>query len=500
MEYKLHLKSKEHTASQLVVHAAFCKKKNEKEMTPVFSGWDKHCKDSFMNLKNSDIFKGTTGDSFFFSLEDGTTVLALGLGEKTKLTHETVRKEFAKLYKSIKGKYKDVSIQLDTFTGSKVKVDDAAYLLTEAFELTSYHFNQYLSKKQEPKLKTVHVDTASGSKKLKDQMDKGQKMAESVNVARDFVNEPPNVLNSVNYAKMVEKDAKNLKRVKVKVLGKPELKKEKMGMFLSVNAGSAHDPRLVQLTYTPKKVTKNTKHIVLVGKGLTFDTGGYSLKPGGSMVNMKFDMAGSATVYGAFRAAALNDAPVKITCLLGMTDNAVNEHATMPDSIVTARNGMTVEILNTDAEGRLVLGDVLSYASDMKPDAIIDAATLTGAVLIDLGTEVCGVMGNDQKLCDDLLKSAKNSDEYAWQLPIIDQWRDDMKSSIADLKNIGGSRWAGSAKAAAFLENFVGKDIAWAHLDIAGCGDSQGHLPYCPPKGASGTMIRTLTNYLMNSK
>ncbi|MFZ8933801.1 MAG: leucyl aminopeptidase [Bacteriovoracaceae bacterium] len=499
MEYKLHLGAKSHTPSQLIIHSAFCKK-NEKETVPVLSGWDKGCKDAFHKLKNSDIFKGTLGDTFFFSLEDGTTVLALGLGEKTKLTSETVRKEYAKLYKSIKGKYTDVSVQLDTFTGSKVKVEDSLYLLVEAFGLASYSFDTYLSKKQEAKLKKVHVDTASKSKKLNALMDKATNVVESVNVARDFVNEPPNVLHSVSYAKMVEKDVKGLKRVKTKILGKPELKKEKMGMFLSVNAGSAHDARLVHLTYTPKKVTKNTKHVILVGKGLTFDTGGYSLKPGGSMMNMKFDMAGSATVYGAFRAAVLNDSPIKITCLLGMTDNAVNEHATMPDSIVKARNGKTVEILNTDAEGRLVLGDVLSYASDLKPDAIIDAATLTGAVLMALGTEVCGVMGNNQKLCDDLVKTAKETDEYAWQLPIIDQWRDDMKSNIADLKNIGGSRWAGSAKAAAFLENFVGKDIAWAHLDIAGCGDSQGHLPYCPPKGASGTMIRTLVNYLMKSK
>ena len=218
------------------------------------------------------------------------------------------------------------------------------------------------------------------------------------------------------------------------------------------------------------------------------------------MVNMKFDMAGSATVYGAFRAAALLGLPVKVSCFLGMTDNAVNELATMPDSIVTAKNGKTVEILNTDAEGRLVLGDVLTYASEHKPDAIIDAATLTGACLMALGTEVCGLMGNDDKLKNSLKKAAGNTDEYIWDLPIIPEWREDMKSNIADLKNIGGSRWGGTAKAAAFLENFVGEGIAWAHLDIAGCGDSQGHLPYCPTKGASGMMVRTLVEYIKSQK
>ncbi|RLA59032.1 MAG: hypothetical protein DRQ89_14650, partial [Epsilonproteobacteria bacterium] len=352
-------------------------------------------------------------------------------------------------------------------------------------------------------LKTVTLDSKLPQSKLKKAakaLQDSTNVVESVNIARDYVNEPPNVLHSESYAKMVEKDAKAIKGVKVKVFGKPELKKEKMGMFLSVNAGSAYQPRMVQLTYTPSKVTKKTKHICFVGKGLTFDTGGYSLKPGGSMMNMKYDMAGSATVYGAFRAAALLGVDAKVTCLLGMTDNAINELATMPDSIVTARNGKTVEILNTDAEGRLVLGDVLSFASDLKPDCIIDAATLTGAVLVALGKEICGVMGNNQSLINNILKSTKNTDENAWQLPIIDAFRSDMKSQIADLKNIGGSRGGGTAKAAAFLENFVDPKVPWVHLDIAGCGDSQSHLAYCPPKGPSGSMIRSLVDFVSNGK
>ena len=206
-----------------------------------------------------------------------------------------------------------------------------------------------------------------------------------------MVNEPPNVLNSVTYAQRVKQDCAKIKNVRVKILGNAEIKREKMGMFASVNAGSAHHARLVHLTYTPPKAKG---HIALVGKGVTFDTGGYSLKPAQSIISMKYDMAGSATVYAAFKAAALLGAKCKISCFLGLTDNAINELATMPDSIVQARNGKSVEILNTDAEGRLVLGDVLSYACDQKPQVVIDAATLTGAVLVALGKEVCGVMGN----------------------------------------------------------------------------------------------------------
>jgi leucyl aminopeptidase len=497
MKVQLKFNAKSPTSSQLVLIAAF-QKKDEASLT----GWPSDFQSAFTMLNNSKNFKAKMGQNFFFSLEDGTTVCAMGMGERSKATWENLRTAMANMYKANKTSYTDLSVNLDTFV-LKSNLDKTVYTINEALLLTSYTFEKYLSKKSKPTLKTVYFDSKqpkSKERKAAKALLDSTNVVESVNVARDFVNEPPNVLHSESYAKMVEKDAKKIKGVKVKIHGKAELKKEKMGMFLSVNAGSAHEPRLVQLTYTPPKATKKTKHICFVGKGLTFDTGGYSLKPGGSMVNMKYDMAGSATVYGAFRAAALLGVNAKVTCLLGMTDNAVNEFATMPDSIVTARNGKTVEILNTDAEGRLVLGDVLSYASDLKPDCIIDAATLTGAVLMALGNEMCGVMGNNQKLVDNILKSCKNTDEHAWQLPIIDEFRNDMKSKIADLQNISSKRGAGTAKAAAFLENFVDPKIAWAHLDIAGIGDSQSHLAYCPPKGSSGVMIRSLVDFVQNGK
>ncbi|MAF78541.1 MAG: leucyl aminopeptidase [Halobacteriovoraceae bacterium] len=504
MEIKLNLNSKEATSSELVVLGSFAttEKKGKKEVKAAsLTNWPKEVKDYFSSLKSASSFNGDKGAQFFFDFE-GTRYLAFGLGEKKALGNEDARKTFANVVKAIKDSHTSASFQLDTMM-AKGGLENTASILTEALELTTYFFDKYLSNKKQAKLKKVNFDSKekkTAAKKIQNAIDEAQKITESVNVARNFVNEPPNILNSESYAKEVLKDVKGIKGVKAKVLGKADLKKHKMGMFLSVNAGSAYEPQLVHLTYTPSKVTKNTKHIAFVGKGLTFDTGGYSLKPGGSMVNMKFDMAGSATVYGAFRAAALLGLPVKVSCFLGMTDNAVNSLATMPDSIVTAMNGKTVEILNTDAEGRLVMGDVLTYASNHKPDVIIDSATLTGACLVALGTEVCGLMGNDDKLKNSLKKAAGNVDEYIWELPIMQEWRDDMKSNIADLKNIGSNRFAGTPKAAAFLENFVGEGIAWAHLDIAGCGDSQAHLPYCPPKGASGVMVRTLVEFMRSQK
>jgi leucyl aminopeptidase len=457
----------------------------------------------FNMVKASKNFTAAAGTTFSFTSMTLQTVLVVGMGEKTKAKAEGIRRAVANAYKAFSGKtYSSVVIDAASFNAIN-KLADTAALINESLRLTSYTFDKY----QESKIENAFSDICVylNDKKIKRSIDKiinqSENLASSVNFTRDLVNEAPNILHSEEYAERVEKDVKTAlkgKGVKVKILGMKELKKENMNLFLAVNAGSAYDPRLVHLTYTPKKVTKNTKHIALVGKGLTFDTGGYSLKPGGSMMGMKFDMGGSATVYGAFRAAVLNDAPYKITCILGMTDNAVNESATFPDSIVKGRSGKTVEILNTDAEGRLVLADCLDYACDQKPDHIIDAATLTGACLVALGSEVCAVLGNDDKFIKKVQDSAKAQDEYMWQLPIIPEWREDMKSKIADLKNIGSTRFAGTATAAAFLENFVRDGISWAHLDIAGVCDSQKHLPYCPATGGSGLIVRSLHHLLTN--
>jgi len=444
-------------------------------------------------------FKADLGETLTITLLSGQTALLLGMGDKSKIKNETLRKQAAQLFKSVSQKFASATFHFSSlFTKTEVETSFNAFI--EGLLLSNYSFDKYLSQKKSIKLKEffLQVDEKNLKTKLEKTLAEAEKVVSAINFAKDLVNEAPNHQNSEVYAKSIEADAKKLKNVKVKVLNKTDLKKEKMGMFLSVNAGSAYEARLVHLTYTPKKVSAKTKHIALVGKGLTFDTGGYSLKPGASMMGMKFDMAGSATVYAAFRACVELELPVKVSCFLGMTDNAVNSLATMPDSIVTARNGKTVEILNTDAEGRLVLGDVVHYACDFKPNVLIDAATLTGAILIALGSEVCGLFSNDQKLADALLQSAKNTDEYMWQLPIIDEHKNDMKSNVADLKNIGSVGNGGSAKGAAFIQAFLQDDVAWAHLDIAGIANAQSHLPYCDGKNASGLVIRTLVDYVRN--
>lgn len=459
---------------------------------------DKNLISEIQELKSFELF-GAKRDEIL-TTEIAGIIHIVSLGERKGYNFNSLRITAAKLFKALNTtNAKKIAIDLDSLTLKKDAAKSLEIFL-EGFLLSIYSFEKYKSEKQENKIKELIIcSTDKGLKRKADKvLELVQGRVDSVNVTRDFVNEVPNVLHSVAYAKEIEKDVKkNLPGVEVKILNKAQIKKENMDLFLSVNSGSGHDARLVHLTYTPKKMKKTAKHYALVGKGITFDTGGYSLKPGNFMVNMKFDMGGSATLYGAFRSAVLAGSPNKISCILPMTDNAVNSLATVPDSVVKARNGKTVEILNTDAEGRLILADALDYACDLEPDAIIDAATLTGACLVALGQEVCAVLGNDQKLIDKLLKTAKGQDEYLWQLPIIDEWRADMKkSATADIRNIGTTRYAGTATAAAFLENFIKNDIPWAHFDIAGVCDSQAHLPYCPDKGGSGVMVRTISDFI----
>ena len=503
MQISLKLGEGAYSSRDLVVIGAFCKK-GKKGPIPEFVHQSGPFSKAFQAHGHKAQFDGSKGSCFFFDTHD-VRVLIYGLGERKDYNAESLRKATANIFKLSQKSTETLSFDLDSFLLQK-DWPKTVGAIGEALIMASYAFDKYKSK-QSPKAKLTHV-FLDGHKKpnsgaqIKQTLKDAITVAESVNLCRSLVNEPPNYLHSEKYSKMVAKDVEKIPGVRLKVLGKKELKREKMNMFLSVNAGSAYPPQLIHLTYTPPakaKKKKSVKHIALVGKGITFDTGGISLKPAASIINMKFDMAGSATVYAAFKAAAKLQLPLKISCFLGVTDNAIDRNATLPDSIVTARNGKTVEILNTDAEGRLVLGDCLDYACSHKPDAIIDCATLTGACLVALGNEVCGLMGNDSSLMEQLQSAAKEVDEYLWPLPIIPEWSEDMKSPIADLKNIGGSRFAGTAKAAAFLKEFVGDGVPWAHLDIAGIGDSQKHLPYCPPHGGSGLMVRTLVEFLKNN-
>jgi leucyl aminopeptidase len=272
---------------------------------------------------------------------------------------------------------------------------------------------------------------------------------------------------------------------------------EHLGGLLGVARGSTEPPRLVRADYIPEGPIEGggrVPHVVLVGKGITFDSGGLSLKSAGGMETMKTDMGGAAAVLAAFDAAALLGVPIRMTVLTPMTENMPGGRAVKPGDVLTARNGKTIEVLNTDAEGRLVLADALSLAAELEPDAIIDLATLTGAAVAALGTGIAALMGTDEALQDELRRASKRAGESLWPLPLPDEYRNHIDSEVADMKNIGRAGQAGSISAALLLREFVG-DSPWAHLDIAGPARSDEDARYLS-KGGTGFGVRTLVALL----
>jgi leucyl aminopeptidase len=276
------------------------------------------------------------------------------------------------------------------------------------------------------------------------------------------------------------------------VLDVKAMQKEKMGGILGVGQGSVNPPCCIVLEYKPKNAKKT---VAFVGKAVTFDTGGISLKPGPGMEDMKHDMSGGADVLAATLLVAKRKIPVHLVCVIPSAENMPDGNAIVPSCILTARSGKTVEVHNTDAEGRLILMDALDYAQDWNPDVVVDVATLTGAVVMALSSVAAGLMGNDDKAIAKWKAAAAETEERYVELPIFPEYHDDMKSKIADLKNIGSDKGAGSQKAGAFLKEFIRKGNKWLHLDVAGTAWTSGKLAYDPSHGASGHTVRTLAQF-----
>ncbi|MEU4144006.1 leucyl aminopeptidase [Streptomyces parvulus] len=324
-------------------------------------------------------------------------------------------------------------------------------------------------------------------KAFKAAVERAAAVAEELNRARDLVNTPPNDLNPEAFAAVAQAAAKE-HGIKVQVLDEKALTKGGYGGILGVGAGSAAGPRLVKLSYTSSKATKS---LAFVGKGITYDSGGISLKPAGHNETMKCDMAGAAAVFAAVVAAARLGLEVNVTGWLALAENMPSGSATRPGDVLRMYSGKTVEVLNTDAEGRLVLADALWAASQEKPDAIIDVATLTGAMMLALGSRTYGVMANDDAFRAAVHEAAEEVGEPAWPMPLPEHLRKGMDSATADIANMG-ERMGGGLVAGLFLREFVGEGIAWAHLDIAGPAFNEGGPFGYTPKGGTGTAVRTL--------
>jgi leucyl aminopeptidase len=365
----------------------------------------------------------------------------------------------------------------------------------EGFALAAYRFGKYKSDGEAPVevaelIFVVAASLAAAEKSLESLWSSIEITLAGVTLARDLVNEPAAVKTPTYLANLAKKLGKEA-GIEVEVWEPKRIASEKLAGLVAVARGSNEEPRFLHLRYRGKGATRR---IALVGKGITFDSGGLSLKPAKSMETMKCDMAGAAAVLGTMTVLGRLKPKIDVDGFIPITENLPGGKAQKPGDVIRFRNDKTVEVLNTDAEGRLILADALMLAADTKPDAIIDLATLTGACMVALGTQVAGLFANDQPLADRLLAISQETGEPLWQMPLVAEYKDDIKSAVADLKNIGGGH-AGSITAALFLQEFVGT-TPWVHLDIAGPAFLEKGSPYAP-KGGTGFGVRTLVRYVM---
>ncbi len=454
-------------------------------------------------LNESGSFTGKAGSHElvkFAGKNKADSVLFVGIGKSEEFTEEKARQAGSSLWGDLcRNKIETVSVNVGSFDA--LKETKVLRAFTEGLLLAAYTFEKHKTKQDETRRTPTRITFVAGNETLAGQLreDFAEVLAsaECVGIARDWANEPSNVGTPEYFAKEAQRLARK-HGLKCRVLTEKEIQREKMGLFLGVGAGSEREGRIVVLEYTPKgaqKGAKKTKTVALVGKGVTFDSGGISIKPSARMEEMKYDMTGAATVFGAILLAARWQVANRVVAYLGLTENMPDGAAIQPGNILVSRAGKTVEVVNTDAEGRLILADLLDYAQDDKPDAIVDVATLTGAVSIALGKQCCAVLGNDDGLVESLKKASEAHHEKMWELPLWDEYFDDMKCEHADMKNVGPDSNGGTIRGAIFMKQFIRKKQKWAHLDIAAMAYHLGHLPYCPKRGASGLYVRTLAQF-----
>ena len=427
-------------------------------------------------------FKAESGSLLVIPLADKNVrcVVLAGTGSESESTTDAVREAAFRVTRAAASK----GLSSLSLTMARPQDERRARAAAEGAVLAGYRFSKYIEKDEKDRFAAPEtVVIVDGNEKG---IAEGGIMAEAQCWTRDIANEPGNVINPVALAAKALADELGLS---CEIWDEDRIQRENMGAYYAVARGSANPPRFIHLAYEPKAAAKG--HIVLVGKGLTFDSGGLDIKPADFMTTMKGDKSGACAVLGALRAAAKLELPWKVSVIIAAAENMPGGAAYRPDDILRARSGKTIEINNTDAEGRLTLADALAYASELKPDMIVDIATLTGACAVALGTTTAGLFTNNDDLGEKILKAGEMSGERFWKLPMNDpNLRKQIKSPCADLVNSGG-RYGGAITAAMFLEAFVGKDIPWAHLDIAAADFVKTPYSYYV-KGASGFGARTL--------
>ena len=424
-------------------------------------------------------------------------IVILGLGTKNSATLDTYRQAGGKLAKIVNHlKATAASFVMEPGKIGNFQATDRLQALVEGIELADYNFDQYKNKNDRKKrtFKNLEVSVSSNPTSFKKSAEMGAAIASATKMTRDLVNTPPNDLSPTLLAKAAETVAKQNK-ISCKVLTQQEMKKEKMGALLAVAQGSKEPAAFVHLTYKPKKKSKVT--IALVGKGITFDSGGLNIKKS-DMETMKFDMAGAGTVVGVFSALAALRPNVQVDGFITSAENMPSGTAYRPGDIIYARNGKTIEVTNTDAEGRLALADALSYASDRNPTYLIDAATLTGGAARALGEKVTPLLGNDPKLISLLRKFGEEAGEPNWELPLFWEYKKNYKKTPADIKNSGGVSQASCILGGLFLEEFINPGQKWVHMDIASTAwiDYDHELKSYQQQWATGNPVNTLLRFI----
>lgn len=453
---------------------------------------------SFLDpVLSSGDFKGKNGETFFVYPKDAKEkkILLLGLGREDKITIEQIRRAAASAIKAIKGvKAKIANIVIPK--AKKIEHKEILIGFWEGILLSNYSFNKLLGeglKEASPLLEKISI--IGIEPKDEKVLEETSTIMQGVYFARDLVNDNADAVIPFHIAEVARELEKISPKVKATIHDRAWLEKQKMGLILAVNRAAHVDPFLIEVAYIGNP--KSKKHIVLVGKGVTYDTGGLSLKPTEGMLGMKCDMAGAAAVLATLRTIALLNLKVNVTVVVPSVENAIGSKSYKLGDVYHSYSGKTVEVNNTDAEGRLILADALSYVvKKLNPSLVIDLATLTGSVVMTLGELVAGFCSNDETLAKDLLVASEKTSDALWRLPLINEYKEAFKSDIADLTNSGG-REAGAIKGALFLQEFIG-NTKWAHIDIAGTAYWSKSKYYHPTK-ATGYGVQLLVEYLKHA-
>lgn len=460
---------------------------DSKKMSDVQIELDK----KFNNIISENILKtfdAKLNETLMFPIPDEYKILALGLGKKKELDIEKYRLAISKAYNAIQKHIKDKTLAVELIDSEKIDKKILAASITITVGINDYKFDKYITNKKSH-IEILEILSKEKNPDIGKILKKADIVNNSMDYTKDLVFESAQVMTPSKVSKVAIELAKS-NNLDIKVYNKEELKKMNFNTFLAVGQGSTQPPKFIHLTYKSKNPTKK---VVLIGKGITFDSGGLDIKPAASMLTMKTDMTGCATVLGVMKAISEIKPEIELHCMSALCENMPSGSSYKVGDVIKTKSGKTVEVDNTDAEGRLTLADVLTYADEIEADEVIDIATLTGAVVVALGDSITGILGNNQEQIEEFKKAAIETGERVWQLPIYDDLMDNLKSDIADMSNTGG-RQAGASVAARFLQNYT-KSNKWLHIDIAGTAFTD-KIRGITPKGATGVMVRTLVKYL----